>query len=276
MLRSMKDLENYSIAATDGEVGHVKDFYFDDDAWVIRYLVVETGSWLSSRMVLVSPISIHQSNWLERTLAVSISKEQIRSSPDIDTKKPVSRQNETAFLGYYDYPNYWGGMGMWGGGMYPYATAPGDGGFRIDRVEREKQVEEKLKIERSLHRNDDPHLRSCQEVIGYHIHADDGDIGHVESLLVDEETWAIRYMVVNTSNWWVGHKVVISPEWITDVDWSERTVSLDLTRDSVKRAPPYDSTEELNRQRESGLYDHYGRSGYWSAVGKRDDAVLRK
>ncbi len=273
MLRNTKDLNHCSIGATDGEVGHVKDFYFDDDAWVIRYLVVDTGSWLSGKKVLISPMSVVRPNWPERTLAVSISKEQIRNSPDIDTQKPVSRQNETAFLGYYSYPNYWGGMGMWGGGMYPYTTAPGDGGFRVDRDAREKQVEEQLKIERSLHRNDDPHLRSSQEVVGYHTHADDGEIGHVEDLLVDVETWAIRYMVVNTSNWWVGQKVLVSPEWITDVDWSHRTVSLDLTRASVKGAPPYDSTEELNRQLESGLYDHYGRSGYWPAVKTRDDAL---
>lgn len=262
MLRSMKDLENYAIGATDGQIGHVKDFYFDDDAWVVRYLVVETGSWLSSRKVLITPISINHANWAERTLSVSIAKEQVKNSPDIDTDKPVSRQNEMQYLGYYGYPYYWGGVGMWGEGLHPYALEPGFAGYRLDRPEREQQA--LLDAERARHRNDDPHLRSCKAVVGYHIHAKDGEIGHVDGFLVDEETWAIRYLVVNTSNWWVGHKVLVAPTWITGVHWSDETVSVDLTRESVKLAPPYDSAAELNREREMGLYGHYGRRGYWA------------
>lgn len=264
MLRSMKDLENYAIGATDGNVGHVKDLYFDDDAWVIRYLVVETGSWLASRKVLITPLSIRQPNWAERTLSVSITKEQVKNSPDIDTDKPVSRQNETDYLRYYGYPNYWGGAGMWGESLYPYPTLTEYGGERVDRAERQREEEAYLKAERDRHRNDDPHLRSCKAVVGYHIHATDGDIGHVDGLLVDEETWAIRYMVVDTSNWWVGHKVLIAPQWVKEVRWSDQSVSVDLARDSVKHSPPYESTFEVNRQREMGLYDHYGRSGYWA------------
>jgi len=115
MLRSMKDLEDYALGATDGTIGHVKDFYFDDEAWVIRYLVVETGRWLSSRKVLISPIAIGNPNWVDRILPVSITKEQVKNSPDIDTAKPVSRQHEILDLNYYGFPPYWGGRDMgWG------------------------------------------------------------------------------------------------------------------------------------------------------------------
>ena len=265
MLRSMKDVEDYAVGATDGNIGHVKGFYFDDDSWVIRYLVVDTGSWLSRRKVLISPVSIRHPDWAGKTLPVSISKEQVRNSPDIDTHKPVSRQNEMLFMGYYGYPNYWGGGGMWGDGLYPYEMVPGYAGMRVDHVEHERQEEENLQIERSLHRNDDPHLRSCQEVVGYHVHAEDGAIGHIDGLLLDEATWAIRYVVVNTSNWWVGHKVLVSPEWITEVNWTDKSVSIDLTRNTLKESPPYDSAEDLNRRQESGLYLHYGRVGYWDS-----------
>jgi hypothetical protein len=265
MLRSMKDLEQYAIGASDGPVGHVKDFYFDDDSWVIRYLVVETGSWLNSRKVLISPISIHHPNAVDHVLPVRITREQVKNSPDIDTDKPVSRQHEIEYLGYYGYPTYWGGVGMWGEGLYPYAMVPGYAGFEDDREARALEAEAYIRADRARHRNDDPHLRSCQAIIGYNIRAADGEIGHVESLIVDEETWAIRYMVVNTSNWWVGHQVLIAPQWITGVHWADQTVSVDLGRETIKDAPPYDSTATLNREHEMGLYDHYGREGYWAS-----------
>jgi hypothetical protein len=270
MLRNTKDLENYSINATDGQIGHVKDFYFDDDAWVIRYFVVDAGSWLSSRKVLISPISVHHPDWLKRTLPVSVTKEQVRNSPDIDTDMPVSRQNEEQTLGYYGYSNYWGGGGMWGEGLYPYAMVPGYAGYagygsdRIDRAERDQEQEAYLRAERTRHRNDDPHLRSCKAVTGYHIQATDGEIGHVTGYLVDDETWSILYMIVDTSNWWVGHKVLIAPAWISGVHWANETVSVDLSRDAIKTAPVYDPEAIWSRALDRSLYQHYGRTGYWA------------
>jgi hypothetical protein len=268
MLRSMKDLENYAISATDGLVGHLKDFYFDDDAWVVRYFVVNAGTWLSSRMVLVSPIAVDHPDWIERTLAVSITKEQVKNSPHIDTDKPVSRQNEAQYFGYYGYPVYWDGAGLWGDGMFPYAMAPGYGGYGIDRVERERQLAAYLRDERESNRNsdhkDDPHLRSCNAVTGYHLHAIDGDIGHVSGFLVDDETWAIRYLIVDTSNWWVGHKVLVAPPWITSVNWADQTVSVSLSRKSIKAAPRYDPAVPWSRNQDESLYAHHRRTGFWA------------
>jgi hypothetical protein len=266
MLRTTQDLANYAIEATDGPIGHVKDFYFDDDAWVIRYLVVDAGSWLSSRKVLISPISIHPPTWAGRELSASITKEQVRNSPGVDTDKPVSRQYEEEYMGYYGYANYWGGAGVWGSGMYPYAMIPGYGGFGVDRVEREREMEAGLRAERARHRNDDPHLRSCKAVAGYHIQANDGEIGHVADYLIDEQTWAIRYLVVDTSNWWVGHKVLVAPEWISGVHWPGKTVSVDMSRAAVKSAPAYDPNIDWSREGEQNLYQHYGRTGHWAGV----------
>jgi sporulation protein YlmC with PRC-barrel domain len=250
MMRSMKDLENYAIGASDGPIGEVSDFFFDDEAWVIRYLVVETGSWLNSRRVLISPISIRHANWSERLLPVAITQSQVRNSPDIDTHKPVSRQHETEFLGYYGYPAYWGGEGLWGEGLYPYALLPGypvDTEFLVEQHPRDRDPEAEMRAERARQAQRDPHLRSCKAVIGYHIHAIDGEIGHVEDLLVDEETWAVRFLVVNTSNWWLGHKVLVATRWIDGVHWSDESVSVDLSRQSVKDAPAYDSAAALNQ-----------------------------
>ena len=262
MLRNLQDLDNYKIHATDGEIGHVKDFYFDDDAWVVRYFVVETGTWLASRQVLVSPISVRQPLWAERTLPVSITQDQVRNSPHIDTDKPVSRQNEEQYMGYYGYPAYWGGEGLWGAGLYPGAMLPGFVGYGTDRVTRERQLEAYLRDERQRHRNDDPHLRSSLAVTGYHIEATDGEIGHVSGFLVDDETWAVRYLVVDTSNWWLGQKVLVAPMWITGVHWSERTVSIDLSRQSISKAPLYDPVVQWTDEQDLRLHKHYGINGY--------------
>lgn len=245
MLLTLKDFEKCTIGASDGDIGHVKDLYFDDAAWVVRYLIVNTGSWLNSRKVLISPISIQKPDWVAYRLQAAVTRVQVEDSPDIDTDKPVSRQHEVQYLGYYGYPLYWGGVGLWGAGMYPFAMAP------VGQVERER------------HRDDDPHLRSCEAVVGYHIHASDGEVGHVEGFLIDDETWVIRYLVVNTSNWWLGHKVLIAPQWIGGVHWSDQSVTVKLSRDAVKAAPAYDASAYLDRRREASLYAHYGHPPYW-------------
>lgn len=273
MLRSMNDLENCAIQATDGVIGHVKDFYFDDEEWVIRYLIVETGTWLSSRKVLISPIAIGHPNWAQKVLPVTLTKEQIKNSPDIDTDEPVSRQHEMRYFGYYGYSCYWGSYGLWGTGMSPGMLIPGYAGFaanpNIVQSEADKAHEQE---EAARHKDDDPHLRSCKAVIGYHIKATDGDIGHVHGFLVDEETWAIRYIIVNTSNWWLGHELLIAPKWILNVSWAESSAYVNVTRQIIKDAPPYDSAAQLDRAQEIRIHEYYGRSGYWADEMQRQSA----
>ena len=174
MLRSAKDIEDCTIGATDGAIGKVEDCYFDDEAWVIRYLVVDTGEWLSSRKVLISPIAIGQPDWSEKTLPVSISKACVKDSPSIDTDKPVSRQYERSYLAYYGYPYYWGGYGPLGGDAYAGSIYPGsDAGYEHMQTENAGADAE---ADRRKHPDDDPHLRSANAVTRYHIHAADGDI----------------------------------------------------------------------------------------------------
>jgi hypothetical protein len=261
MLRSMLEIREYTIGATDGEIGHVTDFFFDDEAWVIRYLVVDTGSWLMSRKVLISPFSVMEADWMHKRLPVRMNRDQVRNSPDIDTEKPVSRQHEMSYSDYYGYPYYWGGSSIWGDGLYFPEMAIGGGGLSTAQV---------AKIAADQHANDDPHLRSCNAVIGYHIHACDGDIGHVQGMLIDEDTWALRYLVVDTTNWWGGHRVLISPNWIEAISWADSTVSVNLIRQAIKDSPRFDSTSELNRQHEMDLYKHYQRSAYWEKEPSRE------
>lgn len=199
--------------ATDGPIGNVGDFYFDDETWVVRYVIVNTGTWLSARKVLVSPIAIGHPDWSGKILPASITRDKLRHSPDIDTDKPVSRQHEMLHLGYYGYPYYWGGTGLWGPSPFAAAIRPGIVGYNPTSAEYLDLRADPLRrqAEHKAEQSYDPRLHSCNAVIGYHIHASDGDIGHLQGMLIEGNTWAIRYIVINTSNWWLGHQVVVAP-----------------------------------------------------------------
>jgi uncharacterized protein YrrD len=276
MLHSVHNFEGYAIRATDGDIGSIKDFYFDDEAWVIRYLVVDTSTWLPNRKVLISPISIGRPKWLGMVLPISISKEQVRNSPNIGTDKPVSRQDEVGYLSYYGYPYYWGGAGLWGARTEPYRVMSGMGYGGREAEYHRLNAQDTLAENRSAHdQHGDPHLRSFNEVMGYRIAATDGDIGQVRGMLMDEDTWAIRYLIVETGHWWSGHEVLIVPQWIRNVSWAEEIVSVNVSRDAVKASPAYSQAKNVDRAHEVGIYEHYGRPGYWVEEGSRQGNVPR-
>jgi len=263
MLRSLVDLEHYTLLGTDSPIplGKVHDIYFDDETWVVRYLVVETGSWLDSRKVLISPRAVREADWPSKLLRVGLTQAQVRNSPDIDVDQPVSRQQERAYSSYYGYPYYWERAGLWGGGPYPELVRPGsDDGKSVWNVPPAPVQA-------------DTHLRSGRAVGGYHIHAIDGDIGHAQGLLVEEQTWAIRFLFVTTSNWWFGHHLLMAPEWIERVSWSESALYIDLTRAQVLDAPTYDPASSLEREAEIGTFQHYGRPGYWTTSAPGSERV---
>ncbi|MET3123077.1 uncharacterized protein YrrD [Oxalobacteraceae bacterium GrIS 2.11] len=265
MLKSIKDLTGYVIDATDGNLGHVRNFFFDDERWTVRYLIVETGSWLFHRKVLISPIAVGVPNWSARSIPVSLSKQQVQDSPDIDTEKPVSRQHEDDYLRYYNYGDYWGGAGLWGVGMVPNPMMPGyvNNTIAQDTPTRADSIAASRPDDRHRHSKEDPHLRSCNNVIGYHIHASDGNIGHISDMLVDEKTWAIRYLIVNTGSWWENHTVLIATQWVDQVEWSDRHVTVAMTRQEIKDAPDYDANADVDRALELKTHQHYRREAYW-------------
>jgi len=252
MLTNAMHLKGVVIRATDGEIGTVDQLYFDDETWAIRYLVVETGGWLGGRRVLISPISVVHTDWQAKRLDVALTKKRVENSPDINTHKPVSRQHEAAYLGYYGYPNYWGGTYLWGPGYFPSGLAT--------EVAASKETQALERIQRE---SMDSHLRSTGEVTGYHIEAEDGEIGHVAGFIVDDETWAIRYIEVLTKNWWPGKKVLVSPAWIQKVSWTESKVYVGLWRDAIKSAPEFVESAPITREYEDRLHTHYGRPPYW-------------
>jgi sporulation protein YlmC with PRC-barrel domain len=245
MLNKARTLKGYKLDSFDGEIGTVKEFYFDDHHWTIRYLVADTGNWLLGRQVLISPYALVTVNKEEQYITVDLTKKQIEDSPSLNSDKPVSRQFENDYYGYFGWPLYWGGPYMWG--AYPYIVHDRD----------------KWKDHTQGGKAWDPNLRSTSAVNGYHIQTIDGEIGHVEDFIVDDETWAIRYLIVDTRNWWPGKKVLISPKWIERVSWSESKVFVNLTRETIKQSPEYTEESLITRDYETGLHRHYDRQGYW-------------
>lgn len=249
MLRSLKELSGYTILAKDGDIGNVHDFFFDDEIWAIRYIVVDTGTWLPGRKVLLIPSTVEQPEWETNALPVRLKKEQVKNSPEIDADKPVSRQAEIELHKHYNWVPYWV--------VPPHGIAP-----RISHKEEEKKEEKEEKHVLESERVD-PHLRSVKEVTGYHIQAADGEIGHVEEFIADDADWFIRYMVVDTRNWLPGKKVLVPPSWIDRVSWADSKVYVDLPRELIKNSPEFDPAAPVNRQYEERFYDYYGRPKYW-------------
>ena len=247
MLRSAKEIKNYVLQAKDGKIGRCKDFLFDDQFWTIRYMVASTGKWLPGRKVLISPISLEDPDWISMMFPVRLTKEQIENAPGLDEDAPVSKQYESDWTLYYGWAHYWGGPQPWGPHAHP--------GLLYDWNESKN---------RSDHNQPrDDHLRSVHEVTGYHIQTLDNEIGHVEDFLIQDRSWTIRYIVVDTRNWLPGKKVLVSPAWITSVNWKERRVAVDLTKNQVENSPEYEPLSPVQRVYEEQLHEHYRRSKYW-------------
>jgi PRC-barrel domain protein len=245
-------IRHFSIEATDGTIGSVHDFLFEDSSWTVRWIVVDTGTWLPGRKVLLTPRQMGAADSGEHRFRVRLSRQQVKDSPDVDTQLPVSRQMETAIFDYYGVDPYWGAiynptgvMAMPGVVGVPPLSAP---------------IPEAETGETFPHGEGDPHLRSVNTVAGYHIHARDGEIGHVEDFVIDDSGWSIPYLIVDTRNWWPGKKVLIPSGMAREVVWDERRVHLALSRSQIKSGPVYDPAKPIAslveppaRARRSGL-----------------------
>ena len=252
MLRSIKRMHGFKIIAKDGEIGKIDGFLFDDHTWTIRYLVADTGTWLTDNLTLISPISIGKPDWDKKIITVYLTKEQVGNSPKIENDEPVSRQHEIDLASYYNWPDYWTGiMEPSTGSIQPYPIF-------IPYSANQKESETEKKVE------GDPNLRSTNEVISYYIHATDGDIGHIEDFLVEDGSWIIRYLVVDTHNWLPGgRKVILSHSWIKEIIWPDLYVKVNLSKEEIKNSPEYDPSTPADRIYENTLHEHYNKPKYW-------------
>jgi len=227
MLRSLKHSYGEKLGALDGEIGLVKDFYFDDRDWTVRYVVAETGTWLTSRQVLLSPRAIGSLFQDGRAMMVNLKRKQIEDSPPIEWHKPVSRQYEEAYHRYYGWPNYWEGDGLWGGiHGFPILETPEN--FSPEKSEAKVAS----KSEKA-----DAHLRSTLAVKGYNLRATDGITGHVCDFMVDEDSWSIGELVIKIGHRFTGSEVLVPVSCVERISYEESTVFVNLTKAAVEQSP---------------------------------------
>ena len=243
MLRNFKNLHGCTLAASDGEIGQIKEIYFDDEHWKVRYFLVTTGTWLIGREVLISPHLIGGIDEQQRSLTVHLSREQVRQSPPVESHKTVSREYEEIISKHYGWDPYWsfdGGVGL---GMPRAMPALVNPQTPVPPITS--------------------HLRDSSELSGYQLHATDGELGKVEDFILDDQGWNIRYLVIRPGNWLTQTQVLLSPEWIEQVSYEKAEIVVNLPSELIKTSPTYDASHSLTRDLEKKLHDHYERKGYW-------------
>lgn len=257
MLRSLAEPEGYRLEALDGDIGRCHDFLFDDERWALRYMVADTGRWLSGRKVLISPAQLQAPDWERKRMPVKLTKAQIEQSPDLDADAPVSRRYEQLYNEFHALPSYWLGSGLWGDFPIPASlTAPQEA-----RIEPVSTTDSDAIGSADLERGDDVHLRSVREVTGYGVvgsaaeGGSDEKIGRVVDLLFDDSSWALRAFVVDTSRLPFSKKILLPVEVVAEIDWVSQQVSAELPATRLEEAPPYDASESLEAQLESLLQD---------------------
>lgn len=240
MLYQVEELYGYRIQAIDREAGRVDDFYFDDARWAVRYLVVTAGSWLDERRFLLTPHVLQEPEWRAGVLPVQLTAEQIRQSPEADLREPLSRQYERKLHGHYGWDYYWLAL-------------------RSPKLPEEMDVEEG----RDPAAGERIRLRRTRTVVGYGVRAQDGDVGRVSDLLLDDEEWYLHYLVVETGGWLDGRQVLLATPWINQVDWTRARLQVDVSRQMIEESPEYDATAPVDREYEEALHDYYARPKYW-------------
>lgn len=243
MLQSANGLHNFTLHAGDGEIGAIHDLYFDDERWIVRYLVASAGAWLSGRRVLISPASVKNVDWFAKTVTVSLTRDQVANGPDTAADQPVSRQHEAELAAFYGWPPYW-------------AMSP----LGIEPMVMPAPWQEALRQARANRNPGDPHLRSAREVKGYRIEARDGSIGHVSDLIFDEETWAIAFLVVEAGSWFHTRLVLLKPEWIEAISWEDRHVTVGVNRAVIGESPEFLPAFPLSAEYTEELLKHYRRT----------------
>lgn len=259
MLHNAKDLTGYTIRGTDGDIGQVRQFYFDEDTWTVRYLVTRTGRWLSERQLLISPIAISSLDVRRQCVSVDLKRERVAGMPALNINRPVPRRYEARYHSYFGWPAYWGGSQRWGDDRYPGSM------FTAEPINEPVARLEDLRR--------DTLLRSSAEVAGFSVVAGDEILGTVEDFIIDDVSWGISYCMLAAGSPASGRKLLVSPQWIDEISVSERMIVTDLPLEAAKSSPPFDPARGVTRDYEVILFQHYGRGREIDAVRKPRGAV---
>jgi len=259
LLWQWADIKGLSLHAEDGPVGEVVDLLFDDRTFKVRWAVVDTGSWLPGRKVLLPPATLSAIDFEGRSLRADVSRSAVERAPDLSAHEPVSRQHEADLFAHYSWTPYWSVAGMTTRGAALHPVPPAATG--VPDLEPAAPADPAADLARGA--DGEPELRSIGEVEGYSIHASDGFVGEVTGSLIDSGDWVVRYLVVDTRKWLPGKHVLLSPSWVRSIGWLDHEVRVDHSRDEVKAAPEYTPAMTVHRAFEDRLHRHYGVTPYW-------------
>lgn len=254
MLRSIAELPGSTAVGSDGTMGKVVSVYFDDVSWAVRYLGVDSGSWLKTKIVLLSPRAIK--DLAAKSVYFDISRHKLDSCPDAATHLPVARQYEQALHDHFNWPYYWDYQTFRNAAPLAVSETGFGAQNRIEAVEQMRQ-------QQIAQQGYDAHLREFDEVLHYTLSAQDGTIGHVDDFIVELPWWVIRHVVVKTKNFLPGASVLLDVRWVRQVVFEDKQLVVDVKREAVRHAPRFNPAEPVNRHYEARLYDYYGRPGYW-------------
>jgi hypothetical protein len=251
MLRSIKDINSYPIEAIDGPIGKAKDCLFDDQKWILRHIVVDTGNWLPGKKVLINSSHMQKPEvgYSRHKIPVIVTKKQIEDCPELKSDAPVSRQYETELAEYYKIQPYWLITDLFENSQENASKPEADPSL---------SPEEKRELEDLREQIESSHLRSAKEVFGYQINASDGEFGYVEDLIMEDDTWTILFFVVSTRKWLPGRKFLVDVNWIKTFDWEKNQASVGLNRERIESSPEYDPEKPVNMDYLENLYDFYG------------------
>ena len=226
MLQSLKQAYSIRLGATDGSLGHVKDFYFDDHTWTVRYVVIDTGTWLSRRKVLITPHSLGRLELNKGVLNVNLTRKQLEDSPTIDLHKPVSRQFEEDYVKYFGIPSYWLGD-----------SATGMTEANVEASAQGLLTAANIPSGTPAPARNEPLLRSTLAVQGYHLNTTEGIVGHICDFMFDPDEWIIRQLVIKTGLRLSGPEVLVSATTIFQISYSESSAFTNLSESEVLKSP---------------------------------------
>ncbi len=254
MLLRTSRLEQSHLRARDGRIGKITTFLFDEEQWVLRYIVAKHGFAFFGRRVLISPMSVTGALRDGEAITVGLTRKQVKNAPAADLAQPISRKKEAQFLRYYRVPVYWGGAGLWGGALTPVeagslASAPG--------------LEAEYPPEADAETRDESHLRSTREVAGYRVCAPENEVGQITDFVIEDTTWAVRYLRVETDEGVGGGTLFISPHWVREISWIERRVSIDTPLEQLRDVPRVGEGGAPTRDEEERLHEFFGKVRYW-------------
>jgi len=271
MLRKAHSLIGTKIHATDGEMGHIEDFYFDDAKWMIRYMIVRTGSWFSGKHVMLAPSTIGDVVWEKHSVNVNLSKEQITKSPDLNMEMPVTREQEIDLVRELNYPTYWSGtpgpisdsistMGLAATGGPGMAVGPytGPSGLPNEVASdiystdisnpsalgadpaNTAETEIRADVTRAAQAGAvSVQLHEVKRLTGFQVVGSDDAVGKVSDFMIDDESWQVASLLLDTTAWWPGGEVLVATGLITGINPSHSQIRIKSTRDEIKSSPEY-------------------------------------